>query len=128
MNATPTPTFRATNQPPLAQCSMPQSSQIWTCTRVASHEDNSAALANTALSMTICERQLADVELDVEVRIFDPVGLIEPQRHLGEAAAKRRDQMQPGLHQLGQPVEGQRLAALRRVEDAHTADMPVGRR
>ena len=54
MNATPTPTFRATNQPPLAQCSMPQSSQIWTCTRVASHEDNSAALANTAPSMTIC--------------------------------------------------------------------------
>ena len=44
----------ATNQPPLAQCSMPQSSQIWTCTRVASHEDNSAALANTARSMTIC--------------------------------------------------------------------------
>ena len=74
------------------------------------------------------QRQLTDVELDVEVRIFDPIRLIEPQRHLGEAAAKRRDQMQPGLHQLGQPLEGQRLAALRRVEDAHTADMPVSRR
>ena len=43
--------------------------------------------------------------------ILDPVGLIQPERHLDQPAAKRRDQMQPGLDQLGQPLERQRLAA-----------------
>ena len=29
------------------------------------------------------QRQFADMELDVEVRVLDPVGLIQSERHLG---------------------------------------------
>ena len=49
------------------------------------------------------------MKLDVEIGVLDPVRLIQPKRHLHQAAAKRRDQMQPGLDELGQPLKGERL-------------------
>ena len=72
--------------------------------------------------------ELADVELDVEVRVLDPVGLVEPERDLDQPAAERRDQVQPGLDEPGQPVERERLGSGRRVEDADAADVAVDRR
>ena len=41
------------------------------------------------------QRQFADMELDVEVRVLDPVRLIQPEWHLGEAPPKRGSQMEP---------------------------------
>ena len=74
------------------------------------------------------QRQLADMELDVEIGVLDPVRLIQPKGHLHQAAAKQRDQMQPGLDELGQPLKRQRLAARGRIEDGHAAHVPVCRR
>jgi hypothetical protein len=39
--------------------------------------------------------KLPDVELDVEVRVLDPVRLVQAQRHVDQAAAEERDQWQP---------------------------------
>ena len=36
------------------------------------------------------ERQLADMELDVEIGVLDPVRLIQAKGHLHQAAAKQR--------------------------------------
>ena len=36
------------------------------------------------------QRELADVELDVEVGVLDPVRLVEPERHGDQPAAERR--------------------------------------
>jgi hypothetical protein len=36
------------------------------------------------------QRQLANVEVQVEIGILDPVGVIEPERDLDDAPAKRR--------------------------------------
>jgi hypothetical protein len=44
------------------------------------------------------EPDLADVVLEVEVGIVDPVRIVEPQRDLLQAPAERREQWQP-LHQ-----------------------------
>ena len=40
---------------------------------------------------------VADVEVEVEVGILDPVGVVEAERHLAEAAPQRFEQMEPAL-------------------------------
>src|SRR5262245_54373452 len=67
------------------------------------------------------------MELDVEIGVLDPVRLVQTERHLHQAAAKRRDQRQPGLGELGQPLKGQRTTFAWRIQDAHAAYMPVDR-
>ena len=67
------------------------------------------------------------MKLDVEIRVLDPVRLIQPEGHLHQAAAKQRDPMQPGLDEFGQPLKRQRLAALGRIEDGHAAHVPISR-
>ena len=37
------------------------------------------------------QREFADMKLDVEIGVLDPVRLIQPKRHLHQAAAKWRD-------------------------------------
>jgi hypothetical protein len=69
------------------------------------------------------------VVFDVEVRIVDPVGLVQAQRHVQELAAQHRDQGQPAGQHLGQPGERQRRRGIPRVEQAQPADVAgrVGR-
>src|SRR3990170_8993893 len=44
-------------------------------------------------------RQLPDVELEVEVRVVDPVGAGQAEGHLRQSLPEDRYQMQPGLDQ-----------------------------
>jgi hypothetical protein len=37
----------------------------------------------------------ADVEVEVEVGVLDPDGVTQPERHLDDPAAERRDEVQP---------------------------------
>ena len=41
------------------------------------------------------QRQLADVEVEVEVGVVHPVRVVEAERHLGQPPAQRRQQRQP---------------------------------
>ncbi|HTT00206.1 MAG TPA: wax ester/triacylglycerol synthase domain-containing protein, partial [Streptosporangiaceae bacterium] len=72
------------------------------------------------------QRELADVVLDVEVRVVDPVRLVQAERHAPQLAAQHRDQRQPLPQHLGQPGQGQRLGRLPRVQDAHPAHVAGG--
>ena len=74
------------------------------------------------------QRQLADVELDVEIGVLDPVRLVDPERHLDQSPPERRQQVQAGLHHFGEVLEGERFRRRGRVEDADAADVPVDRR
>ena len=70
--------------------------------------------------------ELADVEVEVEVAVVDPVGVVEPERHLGEAPAHRRQQRQPlGDHLLH--VGELELAARRRASDRGSRPRPRAR-
>src|SRR5271156_3259703 len=60
------------------------------------------------------QREFADMKLDVEIGVLDPVRLGQPQRHHHPAAAERREQKRAGLDELGQPLKRQGLAARRR--------------
>jgi hypothetical protein len=40
---------------------------------------------------------VADVEVEVEVGILDPVGVVEAERHLAETAPQRLEEMEPAL-------------------------------
>ena len=67
---------------------------------------------------------MADVIFDVEVRVFEPVGMIEAQRHAHDALAERARHMQPRLVVFQNFLEAQNTAldgGL--VIDRHTADM-----
>ena len=71
------------------------------------------------------QRELAQVELDVEVRVVDPVGTTEPQRHLDQALPKRRCEVQPGLEDGPDGVEVPDAAGSgARVEEDQAADVP----
>ena len=43
-------------------------------------------------------RNVSHVEVEVEVRVLDPVRVVEPERHLDDAAAERRQEVQPLGH------------------------------
>ena len=45
------------------------------------------------------QRELTDVEVEVELGVVDPVRIIEPERHLGEPPAERGQKRQALLHQ-----------------------------
>jgi len=47
------------------------------------------------------------VELDIEVRVLDPVRMVKPERHGDQPTAKERDQGQPGLNDPGEVIKGQ---------------------
>ena len=69
---------------------------------------------------------VAHVEVEVEVRILDPVGMIEAQLHLHQAPPIRRQQVQPVLDQLLDVVEADGSRRGGRVEDGEAGDVPVG--
>lgn len=41
------------------------------------------------------ERQRAHVGIEVQVRILDPDGMVDPARHLDETLAERREELEP---------------------------------
>jgi hypothetical protein len=53
------------------------------------------------------ERQLADVELEVELGLVVPVGVVEPERHFDQSPVKRRQQVQASGHQVADRVVGE---------------------
>ena len=64
------------------------------------------------------QSQLAHVEVEIEVGIVEPVGVIEPEGNLDEPPAQRRQQGQALLHQGGDVLEGELPARLGgRVQD-----------
>ena len=70
------------------------------------------------------ERDVADVEVDVEVRVLDPVRLIESERHLDEPPTGGRHEVQMVVDQRLQVVEPHRLR--RRFEQRQATDVSVG--
>ncbi len=75
------------------------------------------------------ERQLAHVVSDVEARILDPVGPIEPEGHRVQLVLHERQEVQ-ALVDGGAEVLERELAAgtVGGVEDREPRDVPVGRR
>ena len=72
------------------------------------------------------ERQLAHVEVEVEVGVVDPVRVVEPERHLGEPPAQRRQQRQALGDQVVHRLERQLAVRARGgVEDGQPADVPA---
>jgi hypothetical protein len=72
------------------------------------------------------QAELAHVEVQVEVEVVDPVGIVEAERHLLQAPAQRRQQRQAlGDQRLDvgeREVPGRRR---RRVEDRDARDVPA---
>ena len=89
-------------------------------------EDPSDLLGELRIRGRRGQRQLAHVVLQVEVRVVDPVGVVEPERNLGEAPAQRGQQRQPVDQQVLEvgalePAAGRRG----RVDHRHAGDVPV---
>jgi hypothetical protein len=94
-----------------------------------SGEDARARLGEAGLVAGRGHRGLADVEVEVELRVLDPVGVIESERHLGQPPAKHGQHREP----LGdQPAEVCDLdlapGRTRRVIDRQPADVAEGAR
>jgi hypothetical protein len=72
-------------------------------------------------------RGVADVEVDVEVGILDPVRIVEPERNRDEPARERRKEVQALTDEAGDACVGD-LAARRgrRVVHGKAAHVPVG--
>ncbi len=58
-------------------------------------EDPRDGLGELAVRRRRRDGRLADVEVEVEVRVLDPVRVREPERHVHELPAERRQQVQP---------------------------------
>jgi hypothetical protein len=69
---------------------------------------------------------LADVVLDVEVTVVDPVGLVQAERHIQQLAPEHGHQRQPLGHDLGEPGQSQRLGRGTGIEDAQPPDVAGG--
>jgi hypothetical protein len=70
------------------------------------------------------QRELTDVEVEVEVGIVQPVGVVEPERDLDQPPAQRRQQGQPLFHQAVDVLEGELPARRGRgVEDRQPGDV-----
>ena len=67
-------------------------------------------------------RRLADVEVEVEVGVLDPVRVVEAERHLGELPAERRQHVDALADQPADVLAAQRAAGRgRRVVDRQAA-------
>jgi len=71
--------------------------------------------------------QLAQVELDVEVRVVGPVRAAEAERNLDEPLAHHRHQVQPLLVDRPDGVEPPPLGGGGQVDDHQAADVAHGR-
>jgi len=70
---------------------------------------------------------LTDVEVEVEVRIVHPIGMVEPERHLHHAAAQRSDVTDEGTEPFVHGGVGVELR-IRTFVDSETVHVPVRRR
>jgi hypothetical protein len=74
------------------------------------------------------EPDVPDVEVEIEVRVLDPVRVIEPERDLDEAAAVRRQQVHPlGDQALDVVQRGRGPGGAGGIEEGEPADVSVGR-
>ena len=73
------------------------------------------------------ERQLADVELEIQVRLVLPIGVVEAERHLDQSPAERRDQVEAGGDQVADRAVGElSTRGGARVADPHRGDVAMG--
>ncbi len=86
-------------------------------------------LAQLGLGARGRDGRLAHVEIEVEVRVLDPVGLVEPERDVDQLPAEGRKQMQP-LGEHPADVLRAQVAARRggRVVDGQAGHVAVGPR
>jgi hypothetical protein len=90
-------------------------------------EDPRHGLGELAVAARRRHGGLADVEVEVEVGILDPVGVVEAERNADQPPAERRQQVDAPRHQPAD-VRDRQLAARcgRRVVDGEPAHVPVG--
>ena len=70
------------------------------------------------------QRDVADVELDVELRVLDPIRVIEVERHPHQSLTKRPRAAQPLANEAQDVLEPYEPARRRRgIIDAHGADV-----
>ena len=70
---------------------------------------------------------LADVEVEIEVRVLDPVGQVEAERNLGQAPLEHGQQVKPLADQAADVLCGKVAAGGGgRVVHRQASDMPVG--
>ena len=73
------------------------------------------------------DRGLADVEVEIEVRVLDPVGQVEAERNLGQAPLEHGQQVKPLADQAADVLCGKVAAGGGgRVVHRQASDMPVG--
>ena len=70
--------------------------------------------------------ELADVVFDVEVRVVDPVRLVQAERDVQQLAPQDRYQGEALGQDFGQPGQGQRLGRFFRVQHGQPADVAGG--
>jgi len=82
-------------------------------------------LGELRIAARLGERQLADVVVEVEVGVVDPVRVVEAERHLAHAPAQRRQEREPVADQRAHLLAAEAAARRRRgVEDRETRDVP----
>ena len=69
---------------------------------------------------------VADVEVDVEVRVVDPVRQVEPERHLHESPPQRREHADAVEEDLLRRLVDVGPGDLRRVEQVERGDVAEG--
>jgi hypothetical protein len=71
--------------------------------------------------------QLAQVELEVEVRVVEPVRVVEAERHLNEPPAQRGQQVKPLAKHAGDVSERDRSVRCgSRIEDRDGGHVAMG--
>ena len=70
---------------------------------------------------------VADVEVDVEVGVLDPVRQVEPERHLDEPAAERRQLVDAFEDELLRRLDTGAAGHAGRVVDVQRRDVAEGR-
>ena len=107
---------------PLDQVQLPQRPRAVQRAR----EDPRDGLGQPAVVARRRHRALADVEVEVEGRVLDPVRQVDPERHLDQPPAERRQHVQPLGHHAADVADLERAARRgRRVVDGEAADVPV---
>jgi hypothetical protein len=73
-------------------------------------------------------RGAPDVVIEVEIGVVDPHRDVQPERHLDEAVAQRRHEVQPGFEERPHPGVERARGRGRGVDDRDAQDVHVRRR
>ncbi len=90
--------------------------------------DSHRQLGQLALVARGRHRDMAEMEVEIEVRIFDPIGVVQTEGHLDEPTTKRRHQVESRLDELANLLISDRVRCRVRVEHRQGRHVPVGGR